>query len=1297
MAGPLLPVLARRGEIEAVLRRARVMVLTGETGSGKTTQLPQIVHALEPGGTILHTQPRRLAARAVAARIAEEMRVPLGGLVGSKVRFEDRMTAATRIRVETDGMLLADLASNPNLDGVTTVIVDEAHERSLNIDLALGALRLLRERRPDLRVIVTSATIAPRRFSDFFGGPEACPVVEVSGRNFGIEVRHIGVRAHEDEEPEVNPNAVVEAAEFLLGPTVDPGDVLVFLPGEGEIRRCAEALRRARLDAEILPLFSRLSNAEQDRIFHPNPGGKPRLVLATNVAETSLTVPGIRHVIDTGLERRSHFDPHRKVQTLPVTQVSIASAEQRKGRCGRTAPGFCVRLYSRESFEARPAFTEPEIRRCSLAGVILQAASMGLPELPRLPLLDPPDAAGVREGYDTLAELGAVERDPSGTPRLTAIGRRLSRLPVEPRVGRIMLAGEDEGCPHEAVVLAGVLSIQDPRERPMDRQQAADAAHAVFKHESSDFLSLLNLWEQYRDVVRESGSSEAQRWCREHFVSASRMREWSDLVRQLRACLRDDPAEPEEEDNEPGEPPAHARPREESIHRAVMTGLLSNLACRESDGGSFEYRGVKGNRMSIFPGSVLFKKAPKWIMAAEIVQTTRLFARTVAAVDVAWIEELAAHVLERQTSDPHLDPDTGEPSQWERLSMHGIVVAPRRRAPLAKTDPVRAREVFIRDALVLGKWAGAGGGVAKVRAVFEQAERIVARLRRRDVLRSASDLAAWFDRALPQGVLDPGTFAEWRARAGPEAGVPTLADLADPVAAAEAFDQTRFPDRLSLGDEGLAALTYLFAPGTADDGLTAEIALADLPLLTPERAAWLVPGLLPEVIAGLVRAGEKSVRASIEKAGSLAGVSRACAEVMTFAQGSLPKALAETLDVLYGVRADPGSWSVVSLPAWLRLRVRVIDDSGKVVAEDRELSELQARLAGRVSRARSGRARSRFSRAGITTWDFGTLPEVVETDEGPMHPAIVDEGTSCGLTLVASASEARALSWLGVRRLFMLQCAESLGHDLASVEGWGEMARHFGALGSADDLRDGLACLAAERVFLSGSGLPGGPAEFEDRLRAGYGRLSAAAREVAETAARTLEARARVAGRLAGGVSRHWALSAADLREQAAYLMPMGFLRVVTWERFREYPRYAGGMRQRLLSLREDGSGNEKELLSAFGPHWKKFTAWVAAAMSAERARAEASGDAGARGAGTKGGKTPLPQARRAAPTVNVDAGAWAMMPGVLPAGVEAYRWALEELRLAMFTPDLASKPPMTAARVAAMASGTVEPSGRSG
>lgn len=1288
MAGPVLPVLARRGEIEDVLRRARVMVLTGETGSGKTTQLPQIVHALEPKGTIIHTQPRRLAARSVAARIAEEMRVPLGGLVGSKVRFEDRTTQATRIRVETDGMLLAELASNPDLEGITTVIVDEAHERSLNIDLALGALRLLRQRRPDLRVIVTSATIAPRRFSEFFGSPEVCPVVEVSGRNFGIDVRYAGVRAHEDEEPEVNASAVVEAAEFLLGPTVDPGDVLVFLPGEGEIRRCADALARARLDAEILPLFSRLSNAEQDRIFHPNPRGRPRLVLATNVAETSLTVPGIRHVIDTGLERRSHFDPNRKVQTLPVTQVSVASAEQRKGRCGRTTAGVCIRLYSKESFEARPAFTEPEIRRCSLAGVILQAASMGLPELPRLPLLDPPEAAGVREGYDTLAELGAVERDASGTPSLTAIGRRLSRLPVEPRVGRIMLAGEDEGCAHEAVVLAGVLSIQDPRERPLERQQAADAAHAVFRHESSDFLSLLNLWEQYREVVREGGSSEAQRWCREHFVNASRMREWGDLVRQLRSTLRDDPGEPDEFLDDPSEPPAHARPREESIHRALMTGLLSNLACRESDGGSFEYRGVKGNRMSIFPGSVLFKKGPKWIMAAEIVQTTRLYARTVAAVDVAWIEELASHVLERQTSDPHLDPDTGEPSQWERLSMHGIVVAPRRRVPLAKADPVRAREVFIREALVLGKWAGAGGGVARVRGVFEQAEQIVAKLRRREVLRPTSELVGWFERALPPEVMDPGTFAAWRAEAGPQAGVPTLADLVDPATTAEAPDESRFPDRMTLGEEASASLAYRFAPGSDDDGLTATIALADLPLLTPERAAWLVPGMLHEVIAGLIRAGEKLVRASIERAGSLGEVSKACAEVMTFGQGSLRTALAESLDVLYGVRVEPTSWSESSLPAWLRLGVRVIDDAGKVVAEDRDLAELHARLAGRVSRARAGRARARFSRTGIASWDFGTLPEMVETDEGPMYPAIVDEGAACGLTLVASREEARSLTWLGLRRLFAMQCAESVSHDLVSMEGWGEWCRNFGGLGSAEELRDGLVCLVAERVFLAGAGAPAGAEEFEERVQSGYGRLSAAAREVADAAGRTFEARARVAGRLGGGVNRNWAMSAADLREQAAYLMPTGFLRVLTWERFREYPRYAGGMRQRLLSLREDGSGNEKELLAEFGPLWKKYTAWVASAMSAERARAEAAGEATAKGSVGKGGKTPLPQARRAAPTVNVDAGAWAMMPGRLPPGVEAYRWALEELRLSMFAPELAARPAMTAARVASLAAG---------
>jgi ATP-dependent helicase HrpA len=1234
------------------------------------------------GGGIVHTQPRRLAARAVASRIAEEMGVRVGGLVGYKVRFEERVSRETGITVMTDGMLLAEIAQDPELSAYSTVILDEAHERSLNVDILLGYLKGLLERRSDLRVIVTSATIEPKRFSDFFGGPTVAPVLEVSGRTYGVEVRYRTARWHEDEDPEVDPQAVVEAVDELTGPTVAAGDVLVFLPGEREIRRCAEALRAARVDAEVLPLFSKLSNAEQDRIFHWKAGGKTRVILSTNVAETSLTVPGIRHVVDTGLERRNFYDAGRKVQTLPVVRVSRASADQRKGRCGRVAAGVCVRLYSEKGYQARPVFTEPEIRRTSLASVILQVSAMGL-SLERLPLLDPPDAKAVAEGYETLVELGAVreekteEKGTSAGSRcysITEVGRRLSRLPVDPRIGRMLVAAEAEGCVGEVVVLAAGLSIQDPRERPMERAGAADEAHKVFRDETSDFLTLLNVYEQYQHAAEDRGSGALASWCREHFINANRMREWEETARQLGDLVRTGRAEEPPPPRRLGTSPAGGGGGER-IHRALLTGLLSNLACR-TDGSGYEYKGVKGNVVSLFPGSVLFKKGPKWIMAAEVVQTTKLYARTVAGVPPEWIEELAGHVLDRQLTDPHLDSETGEPSAWERSTMNGIVVVPRRRVAIASSDPERARALFVRDALVLGKWKGAGGYVGRVRKVLESAASVQAKLRRRGVVKSEADLVAWFERALPKSVVDPGTLVEWRASTqDANAGVPTLGDVLSAEAAA-AVSEAAYPSVLACDAEKPVPLAYVFEAGSEEDGVTATVEVADLPAVTAERAAWLVPGMLPEVVAGLFKTLGKQERQKIEAKGELGEVAAGVAEVLEFGKGAIAASVAEAVGVLHGVTIEAGAFSVKALPAYLKLRV-VVMDGEKEVGAGRDVAELQERLAAKVAKARGARAKARFEREGIVAWDFGALPETIE-EEG-RFPALVDRGEACALTLVASKEEAAAATVLGVRRLFAIACKEQIAHELDALAAWPELVKHYGHFGTAAALRSDLTCLIAERAFLAGGVVPRTAEEFDERQQAGWGRLSIVVREVADVVGRILEPRFLVAKRLASGTNRHWAMSMADLREQAAYLMPPGFVLLVPWERLKEFPRYSAAMRARLLGLREDGSGAEKQLLEQYLPHWKKFTGWVAAAMSRER-EAEEAGAALA----TKT-KAALPQSRRAAPTVNLDAGAWAMQPGKLPAAVEKYRWALEELRLAMFTPELASKNAPTVAGVAQM------------
>ncbi|MFN7020232.1 MAG: ATP-dependent RNA helicase HrpA [Phycisphaerales bacterium] len=1271
----ILPVLERRAEIERAILEHRVVVLCGQTGSGKTTQLPQICLDLGgtegrmPHGLIGHTQPRRLAARAVALRISEELgeggRVGGNSRVGVKVRFEDQTGRSTRIKVMTDGVLLAELASDPELRAYGTLIIDEAHERSLNIDLLLGHLRTLVLRRADLKLIITSATIDPRRFSDAFGGPSAAPIIEVSGRMYPVEVRYRPGGREDVESREVGVEAVADACEELTSAASAPGDVLVFLPGEREIRAAEGVLRRRLRSAEVLPLYSRLSNQEQDRIFHPADDGRRRIILATNVAETSLTVPGIRFVVDSGLARINRYDPARKVEGLPIEPISRASADQRMGRCGRVAEGVCIRLYSEESYRARPLFTDPEIKRTSLAGVILRMKSSGVGsgEVETFPFLDPPDRAAVKDGYETLFELGAID-SPTSAGVLTPVGAAMARLPVDPRIARILLAADREGCVREGLVLAAALEVQDPRQRPMGRQEDADRAQQVFRHGSSDFLTLLRLWDQYRHAASELSSGALADWCGRHFVSPARMREWVELTGQLRRVAEE----------------LGIRERESSagadhVHRALLTGLITHAACREGD-GSFDYRGVRGNVVQIHPGSALFKKGPKWIIAAELVQTTRLYARTVAPVRVEWIEELAV-------SDHHLDTESGQPSAWERVTMSGIVVVPRRRVPLARIDPASAHAVFVREGLAAGKWPAkwSEADPAFIRhnaAVLARAAGIEAKLRRRNVIAPIEALASWFGARVPAEAVDPASFMAWyeRARvASPGLLELELSDCLADSARAE-LDETRFPDTLELGDGKAASLDYALSPGKDEDGVTATVELTALPRLTAERAEWLVPGMLAEVIGALIKALPRAERAQVERIGDVQETARGCAEVLTFGQGSLAGALSEALAALHGVKIDSEVWNFKPLPAHLRLRVRVIDHKGGEIAAARDVAALHERLAVRVRKAGAAAERSRFERAGLTAWDFGDLPEPGERVGGEGveagFAALIDEGGSVRLTLVQTEREATAHTVRGVRRLFALACREEVGYYLDALPTWPEMTRHFNALGTVPELRDQLTCLIAERAFMEGQSAVRTKSQFEERSAACWGRLSAAAREIGELVALTLEARARVAHRLAGGTPRLWAESIADIREHATYLMPRGFLGMIPVERLRRYPAYAGMMRDRLLNLREDGSKAETDALRRFSPHWKKFTGWVSAAMSSERAARAAEGEpSGSSGASDKPGKVkaPLPQTRRVGAAVNLEAGEWAMRPAPpnLPPAMERYRWALEELRLVVF------------------------------
>ncbi len=1302
---PQLPILARRDEIVEAIGRHQVVVICGETGSGKTTQLPQIMLSmgLAEKGMIAHTQPRRLAARAVAARIAEERGEKLGGTIGVKVRFQDTTSRATKVKLLTDGMLLAELTGDPNLRAYSAIIIDEAHERSLNIDFLLGYLRGLLPNRPDLKLVITSATIDPKRFADYFAScpptssprnvavlsrPTTSPVIEVSGRGYPVDIRYHPFNEDPDTQarPEVQVEHVADAVEELVSTQAGSGDVLVFLPGEREIRLSADALRRRRLNADVLPLFSRLTNEEQDRIFHPT--GRQRVILSTNVAETSLTVPGIVYVVDTGLARLSRYDPARKIQRLPIEPISRASANQRAGRCGRIAAGVCIRLYSEDTYASKPAFTDPEIRRTNLASVILQMKALKIGAIEDFPFLDPPDAAAVKDGYETLFELGAItQADREGI--VTPIGGRMSRVPTDPRIARMLIGAERENALGETVVLAAALSIQDPRERPASRQQDADRAHAVFRDDSSDFLTLLKLWDQYRHATDNMSGGEFFSWCRELFVSPARLREWTEMARQIRDVvedlgmkLNDTPASPD------------------AIHRSLLTGLISNVACREGD-GSFDYRGVRGNVVQIFPGSVMFKKGPKWLMAAEIVQTTRLYARTVARVQPEWVEELAGHMFRHQYSDAHLDVESGEPSAWERVSMSGIVVVPRRRAniaTLAHSDPqarqlaAQARDLFIREALAACKWKTDAAFMVHNRGIRASAAVVESKLRRKKILKSDDDLAAWFESRVPQDICEPVAFDSWRTeaeRSHPAILHLSLKDILRPEAT-PGLDQAKFPDEIELGtgpDAVLCPLEYALSPGRDEDGITITIGLASLPLLTPERAEWLVPGLLPDLNAALIRTLAKPRRAAIEAKADAAGIAPACAEAMTFAVGSLPVALSEALEVLHEIRIDPSEWSFRGLPAHLRLRVRVVDDLNaavpKELAVDRDLPALFKRLEPRLKQLRASESRVAFGRRGLTTWDFGTLTETYESHgDGAlavMHPTLSDDGQTVSLTLAATPLEAETRTRAGLRRLFAIAISDEVKYYLESHPAWDAMQNQFSQLGNPAEFRDQLTCIVAERTFMDGQPTIRTQAAFEERRTAAWGRLSSVARETCDALARILDARAQIARRFSGGTPRLWAESVADIREQAAYLMPRGFLTAVRWEQLRRYPVWVEVMRERLLNLREDGSKSESGALAAVAPHWKRFTGWVAAASKCAGSEAVSHvADSAAEPSATSKTKSPLPQAKRAAPTVNLDAGEWAMRPGHLPPPIERYRWALEEFRLAQLAPEKAAKPPIS-------------------
>ena len=1204
---PALPVSARRDEIRAALQKHPVVVVCGETGSGKTTQLPKILLEMGYGGgragrRIGHTQPRRIAARSVAARIAHELGCELGTLVGYKVRFQDAVGPDSAIKLMTDGILLAETQSDRDLSEYDSIIIDEAHERSVNIDFLLGYLRQLLERRRDLKVVVTSATIDAERFARHFGG---APVIEVSGRLYPVEVRYRPVSGDEEdttreEEEQALADAVEEA--FREG----GGDLLVFLPGEREIRDTMEVLAKRRLRGEVLPLYSRLSAAEQDRVFKPrsDAAGERRIVLATNVAETSLTVPGIRYVIDTGLARVKRYSVRNKVEMLRVEPISQAAAAQRAGRCGRVANGVCIRLYSEDDFRRRPAYTDPELLRSSLASVILRAKSLGLEDVESFPFLDAPSPRAVADGYALLHELNAVDEGKA----LTAVGRELARLPLDPRVGRMLVAARGEGCLDEVLIIAAALSVQDPRERPLDKAGAADERHGAFAHPRSDFLSFLKLWK----LQAESG---LRRLCRENFLSYPRMREWRDVHAQLEATLA-----------ELKWPRSSVEPDEgyRAIHRSLLAGLLGNIGMRDESGDSpTAYSGARGIRFWVHPGSWT-RKPGKWLVAAELVETTRLFARCVADIDPKWLEDIGAHLLRREQQNPRWDRSRGEVIALERAALYGVPVYFDRRVPYGPIDPKLSRDIFIQSALVEGELETRAAFLAHNRRLVAEIERLEHKARRPDILVDPSLIHAFYDARVPPEIHSAAHFERWRAHAERER--PKLLHLArSDLMRHEAAGVTtqNFPPSLELGPNRFA-LEYHFEPGAARDGVTMTVPLALLNQVPAERAEWLVPGLLREKVRAMAKSLPQRLR---HKLGALDEFADAFAARESPAPVPLAAALARFIRAERGIEVPVDAFRADSAPPHLHMNFRVVDDHGRQLGMGRDLGELKGELGGRTERILQ--AEAPVSQAERHTgWTMGDLPELMELERDGQtlvgYPALVDQGDSVVLQVFDAPEKARAVHRAGVRRLFSLAFRDRI-RDLER-----SLAKDIG-LGP---LKGDIVTAALERTFLAES-LPMRQADFAKRVDEGRSRFNLIAQEITRTVAGILAEQVALEKKLAM-TERSFPIPVREIREQISRLMAPGWLGRTPWERLQHLPRYLKAASLRLEKLRADPARDAR--------------------LAAEVARLE----------------QPY---RRAAATKARQGGE--------SESFAQFGWLLEELRVALFAQELKTPVPVSGKRLA--------------
>ncbi len=1240
IAYPDLPVSARRDDILSALQANRVLILCGETGSGKTTQIPKMCleAGVRPGKLIGCTQPRRIAARSVAARIAQELGGELGGIVGYKVRFTDTVRHDTAIKVMTDGILLAESQGDPLLSRYDTIIIDEAHERSLNIDFLLGYLKTLVEKRSDLRVVITSATIDAERFSKHFND---APVIEVSGRTYPVEIRWRPIERSEREalatpaksEREKKDKDAPDLIAAILDATdelarVGPGDILVFLPGEREIRDTAEALRKHHPPGtEILPLFSRLSVAEQDAIFKPTSALR-RIVLATNVAETSLTGPGIRYVIDPGTARVKRYSARNKVEQLLIEKVSQASANQRAGRCGRVADGVCIRLYDEADFGNRPRFTDPELLRSSLAGVILRMKSLGLGDVVGFPFIDPPSARLVTDGYQLLAELHAL--DEAG--QLTQIGTQLAKLPLDPRIARMLLAAEQQRCVREVLIIASALSVQDPRDRPMERAQAADEKHKLFADERSDFMGWLKLWRWYEEQVRHKKTNrQLQALLQDHFLSPRRMREWRDIHGQLHAQVSELGLKENEKDA-----------GYDAIHQALLTGLLGNIGFKSDDGraktgvarpkpAEGNYQGARGIRMAIHPGSALAKKGPKWIMAAELTDTGRLLARTVAEVRPEWIEAAGRHLLTRMFIEPHWEQDGARVVAFERVSLYGITLVPRRKIHYGPIDPVLSRELFIRGALVAGEYDTNAPWFAHNRALIKEIEDLEHKARKSGVWLDEERIFRVFDARVPQGLHNGAAFERWRAEA--EAANPRILFLQreDILGEGLGADHALFPETM-LVDGVACKLKYRFEPGHALDGVTLHLPLYLLNRIEAAQIDWLVPGLIREKLTLLLKSLPKEKRRPLIP---LPDTVTAFLSAAKPGEQVLAAALAAYIRKKTGTDIHPDEWKG-ELPAHLMMNLSVIDDSGQELASGRDLAALRQQLGGAARITYGGGAEdSEFERTGLVEWNFGDLPEQVKFKRGGRdllgYPALIDNGESVDLRLLDTADVAEAETRRGVVRLLRIALAaqfKQLDKDLARETA---LALKYRSFGSADQLRAALIDAIATRALLGDDDTPRDAKTFGTQKERAKPRIAVVKQALLRDVAEILDLHAQVAARL--NAKPQFTAAMRDEHTHLAALVSADFITATPWAHLKDLPRYLRGILKRLEKLPASEQRDSRGMAGVLTLQNKYL-------------------------------------ARRA------------QVKGEVPAALDDFRWQLEELRISLFAQELKTPYPVSVKRL---------------